>query len=59
MITFDILYRNKHNPPFLTLITGFILLGMTINYTRNGTGLKNPFIEFESIDEKMKLWIIV
>jgi hypothetical protein len=52
---FDILYRLKYNPPFLTLITGFILIALAINYIRTGKGLRNPYIEFEEIDDKIKL----
>ncbi|CAD8139176.1 unnamed protein product [Paramecium pentaurelia] len=55
LIIFDLLYRYKHNPPFLTLITGFILLGMVLNYLRTGSGLRNPYLEFESIEEKIKI----
>ncbi|CAD8054934.1 unnamed protein product [Paramecium sonneborni] len=55
LIIFDLLYRYKHNPPFLTLITGFILLGMIINYLRTGSGLRNPYLEFETIEEKIKI----
>ncbi|CAD8167904.1 unnamed protein product [Paramecium octaurelia] len=55
LILFDLLYRYKHNPPFLTLITGFILLGMMLNYLRTGSGLRNPYLEFESIEEKIKI----
>ncbi|CAK94871.1 unnamed protein product (macronuclear) [Paramecium tetraurelia] len=55
LILFDLLYRYKHNPPFLPLITGFILLGMVLNYLRTGSGLRNPYLEFETMEEKIRV----